>query len=81
MRRSRRIEIGEQAAQQRQGIAQGRASSVGLTVGPQKGRQLAAGMQASFDRQVEQQSLRLAQGKGEAAFIMKHFRSAEYGQT
>jgi hypothetical protein len=36
-------------------------------------------MQAPFDRQVEQQGLRLAQGKREAAAIMKHFGRAEYG--
>jgi len=38
-------------------------------------------MHASFDRQVEQQGLRLAQGKGEAAAVMKYFGCAEHGQT
>jgi hypothetical protein len=81
VRRSRRIEIGEQAAQQRQGVAQGLASIMGLTVGPQQSRQFAAGMQAAFNCHVEQQGLRLAQGKGEAAAVMIHFGRAEHGQT
>jgi len=38
-------------------------------------------MHAAFDRQVEQQGLRLAQGKGETASVMKHFGRAEDGQT
>jgi hypothetical protein len=38
-------------------------------------------MHASFDRQVEQQGLRLAQGKAEADFVVKHFGWAEYGQA
>ena len=81
MRRSRRIKIGEQAAQQRQGVTQGRARTLGLTVGPQQGGQFATGMQAAFDRQVEQQGLRLAQGKAEAAAIMIHFGRAEHVQA
>src|SRR5438876_11498434 len=59
--------IGEQAAQQRDGVAQGLTRISRLAVGPQQSSELAAGMHAPFDRQVEQQSLRLAQGKGEAA--------------
>ncbi|OLD84402.1 MAG: hypothetical protein AUF64_01825 [Chloroflexi bacterium 13_1_20CM_54_36] len=81
VRRSRRIKIGEQAAQQRQGVAQGRARTLGLTVGPQQGGQFAAGMHAALDRQVEQQGLRLAQGKGEAMVMMKHFWGAEHAHT
>ncbi len=73
--------VGEQTAQQHQGVAQGGAGIVGLTVGPQEGRQFAAGVHAPFDCQVEQQGLGLAQGKGEAAFVMHHFGRAEYGQT
>jgi hypothetical protein len=52
---------------------------MGLTVGPQEGSQFAAGMQAPFDREVEQQSQCLAQGKREATFVMNHFWSAEHG--
>ncbi len=47
------IGIGEQAAQQGQSVAQGGASIVGFTSGPQQRRQLAARMQPPFDRQVE----------------------------
>ena len=72
---------GEQAAQQRQGVAQGGACSVGLTVRPQQGRQFAARVHATFDRQVEQQGLCLAQGKGQAAALMIYFGRAEHGQT
>jgi hypothetical protein len=79
VRRSRRIEIGEQVAQQGQGVAQGLARIVGLTVGPQQGRQFAAGVHAPFDRQVEQQSLCLAQGKHEATAVMHLFGRAEHG--
>jgi len=53
----------------------------GLTVRPEQGGQFAAGMHAAFDRQVEQQGLRLAQGKREAAAVMKHFGRPEHGQT
>ena len=81
VRRSRRIKIGEQAAQQRQGVAQGRARTLGLTVGPQQGGQFATGMQAAFDRQVEQQGLRLAQGKAQAPAVMIHFGWAEHVQA
>jgi len=38
-------------------------------------------MHAAFDRQVEQQGLRLMQGKAEAAAVMKHFGRAEHAQT
>jgi len=58
------VEGGEQAAQHHESIAQGGACTVGCTVGPQEGRQFAAGVHAPFDRQVEQQGLCLAQGKG-----------------
>ena len=74
------VGVGEQVAQQGNGVAQGRARSVGLTVGPQQSSQIAAGMHAAFNCQVEQQSLRLAQGKREAAFVMKHFWRSEYCQ-
>jgi hypothetical protein len=77
----RGVVVSEQAAQQGQGIAQGRARIVGLAVGPQQGGELAAGMQTAFDRQVEQQGLRLAQGKREVAAIMNHCGRAEHGQT
>jgi hypothetical protein len=72
---------GEQVAQQGKGVAQGLTSNLGLTVRPQQGGQFAAGMHAPLNGQVEQQSLRLAQRKGEAAFIMKHFGRAKHGQT
>ena len=52
--RSRRG-VGEEAAQQGEGIAQDGAGIVGLTVGPQQSRQLAAEVHAAFDGQVEQQ--------------------------
>src|SRR5205085_8769023 len=55
VRGSRGVGGSEQAAQQRQGVAQGGACSVGLTVRPQQGRQFAARVQTPFDRQVEQQ--------------------------
>ncbi|HEX6551157.1 MAG TPA: hypothetical protein VF026_00220, partial [Ktedonobacteraceae bacterium] len=77
----RGVGVSEQGAQQRQGVAQGRASIMGLTVGPQQGGELDAGMHAAFDGQVEQQGLRLAQGKREAAVVMKDFGSAEHGKT
>ncbi len=77
----RGVGIGEQAAQQGKGVAQVLARIGGLTVGPQQRRQLAPRMQAPLHRQVEQQGLRLAQGKGEAAAVMHHFRWAEHGQT
>src|SRR5258707_15719899 len=70
----RSVGVSEQAPQQRKGGAQTRTSSVGLTIGPKEGSQLAAGMHAAFDRQVEQQGLRLAQGKGEAVAGMKQRR-------
>jgi hypothetical protein len=73
------VGVGEQAAQQPNGIAQGPARIGGLTVRPEEGGQFAAGMHAAFDRQVEQQRLCLAQGKAEAAAVMKDFRRAEYG--
>jgi hypothetical protein len=73
------VGVGEQAAQQPQGIAQGPARIGGLTVRPEQGGQFAAGMHAAFDRQVEQQRLCLAQGKAEAAAVMIHFRRAEHG--
>ena len=78
---SRGVGVGEQAAQQRNGVAQGCARIVGLTIGPQEGGQLAARMHAAFDRQVDQQGLCLAQGKGETASVMKHFGRAEDGHT
>jgi len=34
--------------------------------------------QAAFDRQIEQQGLRLAQGKAQAALVMKHFGRTEH---
>ncbi len=81
MRDRRGVRVGEQAAQQRNSVAQGSACIVGLTVRPQERGELATGMQTSFDRQVEQQSLRLAQGEGEAAFVVKDFWWAEHGQS
>ena len=54
---------------------------MGLTVRPQQGGQFATRMHAAFDCQVEQQGQRLAQGKGEATAVMKHFWWAEHGQT
>ena len=75
------VGVGEQCAQQGNRVAQGRATIVGRTVGPQEGRQLAAGVRAPFDRQVEQQGLGLAQGKGEAGAVVHHFGWAEHGQT
>ncbi|MFL5592347.1 MAG: hypothetical protein ACJ8DI_32515 [Ktedonobacteraceae bacterium] len=80
VRGSRGVGVGEQRAQQGQGVAQGGARSGGRTVGPEEGRQFAAGVQAPFDRQVEQQGLCLVQGKGEAAAFMHHFGRAEHGQ-
>ncbi len=74
------VGVGEQAAQQGKGVAQGRARSMGLAVRPQQGGQFATGMHAAFDRQVDQQAQRLAQGKAEAAAVMKHFGWAEHGQ-
>jgi len=79
--RSRGVGIGQQAAQQRDGIAQGLARLSWLAVGPQQSSELAARMHAPFDGQVEQQGLRLAQGKGEAAPFMKDFGRAEHVQT
>ncbi len=73
--------VGERATQQRQGVAQGPARIGWLAVGPQQRGELAAGVQALLDRQVEQQGLRLAQGKAEAGFVMKDFGRAEHGQT
>ncbi len=73
------VGVGEQAAQQPKGIAQGPARIRRIAVGPQQGGELAAGMHAPFDRQVEQQGLRLAQGKREAAAVMIHFGWAEHG--
>ena len=73
--------VGQQAAQQGQGVAQGIARSGGFTVGPQQGGQFTAGVHASFDRQVEQQGFGLAQGKAQAALVMKHFGRAEHGQA
>jgi hypothetical protein len=52
-----------------------------LTVRPQEGSELAAGMHTTFDGQVEQQGLPFAQGKGEPRTIMKDFGSAEYTET
>ncbi len=75
------VGVGQQAAQQGESVAQGGAPIRGVAVGPQEGSQLAARVQATFDGQVEQQGLRLAQGKGEATAVMKHFGRAEYGQT
>src|SRR5207302_2454896 len=68
----------EQFAQQRQSIAQGLARISRLAVGPQQGGQLAARLLAAFDRQIEQQGLRLAQAKAETAAVMKHFWRAEH---
>jgi len=68
-------------AQQCNGVAQGSASFVGLTIVPEERIQGAPGMHAPFDCQVEQQGLRFAQGKRKAASAMKHFGSAEHGQT
>ena len=68
----------EQIAQQAQSIAQGLARIGRLAVGPQQSRQLGARVQAPFDRQIEQQGLRLAQGKAEAAAVMNHFGRAEH---
>jgi hypothetical protein len=48
------VGVGEQAAQQHESIAQGGAGSAGLTIGPQEGRQFAAGVHTPFDRQIEQ---------------------------
>jgi hypothetical protein len=80
--RSRRgVGVGEQAAQQGNSVAQVLTRIGGLTVGPQQRRQLAARMQAPLHHQVEQQGLRLAQGKAEAAAVMHHFRWAEHGQA
>src|SRR5260370_41267997 len=73
--------IVKQVAQQRNNNAQGVTRVVGLAIWPQEGRQLAARMHATFDRQVEQQGLRLAQSKRETPAVMKHFGSAEHGQT
>ncbi len=75
------VGVVEQAAQQHKGVAQGGARRGGRTIGPEEGRQFAARVHAPFDCQVEQQGLGLAQGKGEAAFVMHHFGRAEYGQT
>jgi hypothetical protein len=73
--------VGQQAAQEGQGVAQGIARSGGLAVGPEQGGQLTAGVHASFDRQVEQQGFGLAQGKAQAALVMEHFWRAEHGQA
>jgi hypothetical protein len=70
---------GEQVTQQGKGVAQGLTSDLGLTVRPQERGQFAARLHAPLDRQVEQQGLRLAQGKGEAASIMYHFRRSQHG--
>ena len=53
VRRSRGIGTREQVTQQCQGIAQAFESIGRLTVGPEQGGQLAAGMHAAFDRQVK----------------------------
>jgi hypothetical protein len=37
-------------------------------------------MHPSFDSQIQEQSLRLAQGKSEAFLLMKHFWRAKYCQ-
>src|SRR5258708_35178805 len=73
--------IAEQATQQRNGVPQGGASFVRLTVGPQERVQLAPLMHAPLDRQVEQQGLRFAQGKGEAVVATKNIGGAEHRQT
>jgi hypothetical protein len=79
--RGRGCRVVEQVAQERYGVAQSGTRLVGLAVGPEEGIQLAPLMQATFDGQVEQQRLRFAQGKAEAAAVMKHFGSAEHRQT
>ncbi len=77
----RGIWIAEQATQQRNGVTQGGASFVRLTVRPQECVQLAPLMHTPLDRQVEQQGLRFAQGKGEAVAVMKGFGRAKHVQT
>src|SRR5260221_5847346 len=78
---SRGVRVDEESAQGYKSAAQGGAPLLGPTVRPQEGGQLAAGVHAAFDRQVEQQGLGLAQGKGEAAAITKYFWWAEHGQS
>src|SRR5260221_41374 len=78
---SRGVRVDEESAQGYKSGAQGGAPLLGPTVRPQEGGQLAAGVHAAFDRQVEQQGLGLAQGKGEAAAITKYFWWAEHGQS
>ena len=73
--------VGQQAAQESQGVAQGIACNRGFTVGPQQGGQLTAGVHASFDSQIEQQGFSLAQGKAQAALVMKDFGRTEHGQA
>src|SRR5258708_9903239 len=73
--------IAEQATQQRNGVTQGSASFVRLTVRPQERVQLAPLMHAPLNRQVEQQGLRFAQGKGEAGGGMKDFGWGAHAQT
>src|SRR5438132_14092775 len=81
VRRSRGIGTREQVTQQCQGIAQALESIGRLTVGPEQGGQLAAGMHATFDPQVKQQGLRLAQGKRETTAMMKNSGRAEHRKT
>jgi hypothetical protein len=78
--RGRGRRVVEQVAQEGYGVAQRGARFVWLTVWPEEGIQLAPLMQAPFDGQVEQQRLRFAQGKAEAAAVMKHFGSPEHRQ-
>jgi hypothetical protein len=77
----RRVGVVEQAAQQGQGVAQGGSCLMGSTIRPQQGSELAPWVHAPFDRQIEQQGLRLAQGKAEAVAVVKDFWWAEHGQT
>ena len=69
----------EESAQGDERVAQGDAPLWWPAVWPQEGGQLAAGVYTTFDRQVEQQGLGLAQGKGEAAAVMKYLWWAEHG--
>jgi len=71
--------IAKQATQQRNGVAQGGASFARLTIGPQERVQLAPLMHAPLDRQVEQQGLRFAQGKGEAVAVIDHSLVIDHG--
>src|SRR5947207_15181870 len=55
------------------GVEQGSANFVGLTIGPEERIQVAPGMHAAFDCQVKQQGLRFAQGKRKADRLLYRF--------